>query len=130
MKKLIILFFFLFYALPVFAIDPQPIQIEPLSGVITFSTVTLDGTNWTTAPTVELRGRKEINILNTSSTENIFLYGANITSNSVMIDPTEKTIISRRLFPQDNVTFKVSSSLHIYISSNTSEIVVEITEIK
>ena len=131
MKKLIIIGLILFFASSVFADNPtvQPVEISPLSDTISFSTVTLDAANWVTAPTVELRGRKEINILNTSTTDNIYLYASNITDNTVMINPTVTNVISRRLYPQDNVTYKVSSDIHIYLSSNTV-IIAEITEIK
>ena len=131
MRKFIVIISILLYASLAFADNPnvQSVEIAPLSDSISFSTVALDGATWVTAPTVELRGRKEINILNTSTTDSIYLYASTLTSNTVMINPSVTNIISRRLYSQDNVTFKASSDLHIYLSSNTVT-TAEITEIK
>jgi len=131
MKKFIVvlLFFITSFA---YADNPNviPIQIEPLADRISFSTVTLDGTNWTTAPTVMLRGRKEVLIQNTSTAHNVYLCSFTETSNTVTIEPTSSNVIIGTLFPMQHAKFKASSDLFIYISSNTAGVIVEVWECK
>lgn len=110
MKNIIlcILFLLLFVALA-FADNTNVQQIEflPLSTSISFSTVSLRGTGWVTAPTVELRGRKEILINNIDDTNAIYVSGVSGSTIYGTIDAGQ------------SVTFKASSDLHIYLSSNT-----------
>ena len=131
-RFLILAGFLILLCNPLFA-DEYPIQevlIAPLTDSVSFSTVSLDGTSWTTAPTVELRGRKSINILNTSTTDNIFLWSSSETPNTVTMNPnTVSTLITRRLYPKQDITFRTSSDIHFYVSSNTV-ITVEVTEIR
>lgn len=84
------------------------VTLEPLSGGISFNTITFgerSTTGWVTANTV--KGRKEIMIINTSTTGNLYVTGV---SGSTAIGT---------IFPREDATFLVSSSLNIYVSANT-----------
>ena len=93
-----------------------PVWEWPLSERVSSSTVVLDTLYWVTAGTVQ--GRKEITILNTSSSANVFLSGV-----------SENTVSSYTLYPRQSVTLRISSELPIYVSAN-SVVTLNIIEIK
>lgn len=100
-----------------FADNPiQKVEVAPLTGGISFNTVTL-GTWWTTCPTVEMIGRVEISILNTSTVGNIYLTGVS------------GSTASRIVYPREEIFFKAASSLHIYASADTVT-QIKVTEIR
>ena len=99
----------------------QKVQIYPATQEISFSTVT-PAAGWTTAPTVALRGRKAINIFNTSSTELIWLRDVSGTT-------VTRGTVARRLYPRQDVTFGISDEINIYVSAS-SAVRVEVTEIR
>ncbi|MBU2072710.1 MAG: hypothetical protein KKA68_20955 [Gammaproteobacteria bacterium] len=99
----------------------QKVQLEPLSTGISISTVRL-GEGWVTAPSVAMRGRKEMSILNTSTTENIYLAqasGATVTYGTV----------TRAIYPREEIFLKMSSDMNIYVSGDTV-FNITVTEIK
>ena len=96
----------------------QKVELAPLTGGVSFNTITFADrsiTGWVTASSVI--GRKEIMIINTS------------TNNSVFITGVSGSTATGTIFPRESVTFKASSNLNIYVSSN-SVAVVEIWEIR
>ena len=122
MKKYIISLILLFLCSNCFGADVsiQKVEIAPLTGGVSFNSITFidDGyTGWVTAPSVEMIGRKEIEILNTSSTDNLFITGV---SGSTTVGT---------IYPRESVTFKASSSLTIYVSAN-SVLTCEVWEIR
>jgi len=95
----------------------QKVEVSPLTGGVSFNTVTFGYyTGWVTCPTVEMIGRKELLITNTSSTNNLYLTGVS------------GSTVTGTLKPLDSVTFKSSSSLHIYASG--SSVIMECWEIR
>ena len=119
MKKIIFLLLF-FLCGNTFAddISIKKVEISPLTGGISFNTViTSSVLGWVTANSV--RGRKEIVIINTSTTENAYLAGV---SGSSAIGT---------ILPQANATFKVGSNLNIFVSANSAvPISIEIWEVR
>jgi hypothetical protein len=101
----------------------QPIEkvvIEPLSGGISFNSITFANygrTGWVTCPSVEMKGRKEIVITNTSEDDNLYLTGVS------------GSTATGTLYPRDRVNFSASSNMHIYASAN-SVLVMEVWEIR
>ena len=91
------------------------VVVEPLN-TVSFSTVTVDN-SWETMPSVALRGRKMLRIMNTSSSDNVYV--SNVTDSSTMVT----------LYPRQAFTFKASSDMNIYVSSNTA-IVMEVIEMR
>jgi hypothetical protein len=85
----------------------QKVEIAPLSSGISFNSVTTLYKDWITAPSVELVGRKEILILNTSTSENLYLTGVSGSSATGIV------------YPRESATFKAASNLHIYASGNS-----------
>lgn len=100
-----------------FADNPiQQVGIAPLTGGISFNTVTFGYyTGWVTASSVVI-GRKEVLILNTSTTNELFLTG---------VSGSTATGV---LYPRESVTFKAASNLNIYISG--SSVIAQIWEIR
>lgn len=95
----------------------QKVEISPLSSGISFSTVTFNYFDkWVTAPTVEMIGRKEILILNTSTTNNLYLTGVSGSTATGVV------------YPRECVTFKAASNLHIYTSA--SSVIMQVWEIR
>ncbi len=122
MKKLILIISIFLITSISYAQPIERVQIEPLSGGISFNTVEFEahGTNWgswITAPTVEMVGRKEILIKNVSSDTIVYLTGV---SGSTVKGTLEHGEVAK---------FKVSSTLHIYVSANTVS-QVEVWEIR
>ena len=104
MKKYIISLILLFLCSNCFGADVsiQKVEIYPLSGGVSFNTITFADksiTGWVTAPSVEMIGRKEIEILNTSSTDNLFITGV---SGSTTVGT---------IYPRESRTFKAASNL-------------------
>jgi len=101
-------------------ISVQKVEAAPLKGGISFNTITFYGggiIGWVTASSVI--GRKEVTIINTSTTENLYL--TDVTGSSV----------TGTLGPKEEVTFKAAYSLDIFVSSNSvSTHEVEFWEIK
>lgn len=93
----------------------QKVEIAPLTSGISFNTVQV--TSWVTCPTVEMIGRKEMSILNTSSTNPIFITGVS------------GSTASRIVYPREEVFFKAGSNLHIYASADTVTLI-QVTEIR
>ena len=88
----------------------QRIQIEPLESGISFNTIELSyAIGWVTAPTVEMVGRKEMLIMNTSTVDNIYI--SDISGSSVILCGT--------IYPRQMAKFKISSDLHLYISASS-----------
>ena len=116
-------FFFVLIAVFIYtasdASDIQSVQIEPLTTEISTSTVTLTGRDWETASTSVLRGRKELVILNTSASENIYLSGTS--GNSVTV--------CYILYPRQSVTIKASFDLNVYVTGS-SGVIFKTIEIK
>jgi hypothetical protein len=94
----------------------QKVEIEPLSGGVSFNTVITNGISWVTCPTVEMRGRREILITNLSTTDNLYLTD---------ISGSTATGI---VFPKERASFKASANLHIFASGNTVQF--EVWEIR
>jgi len=99
------------------------VQFEPLTGEVSFSSVVLDTFDFVTCPTVAMRGRKEISILNTSLTADAFL--SDVSGNTT----TTRSSVKGTLYPRQRVTFKLSSDVNLYVTSN-SVIVIEVIEIR
>ena len=93
-----------------FAAPVQNVIEWPLSTGISMSTVTTND-SWTTAPTVALVGRKEVCILNTSTTDTIG-YISGTTYNTA---DTWFTI-----YPKQAVSVRASYDLDIFVSSDTA----------
>ena len=89
--------------------DIQSVHIEPLTKGVSASFVELDGTSWVTVSSVELRGRKEVLMVNRSTHATIYLSGVSI--NTVSVYP---------LYPRQWIKLKISSDLPLYASSNTA----------
>jgi len=135
--KFLIGLLILFLATPAFAATQaystniQKVEIAPLEQEVSMSTVELVGTSWVTCPTVEMVGRKELVILNTSSTEDVYLSS---------VSPSSVYNVGRywRLFPRQDITFKIgrgvsqNTGMHIYVSSNsiTTTVTLNIIEVK
>ena len=96
----------------------QPVVMSPLTGGVSFNTIVISSsTGYVTASSVI--GRKEVLIVNTSTTENIYLTG--VTGSTA----------KGTLFPRESATFGASSSLNIYVYSTTATpSTVEIWEIR
>lgn len=109
MRKFGSFIFILLFTTNAFGADysTQKVEIAPLTGGVSFNTVTTLYKSWVTAPTVEMIGRKELMILNKSITANLYLTG---------VSGGTATWI---LYPRESMDFKVSSSLHIYASGDT-----------
>lgn len=98
----------------------QKILVEPLSGGVSFNTITFavrSLSGWVTAPTVEMRGRKRVVIQNNSTTDSIYLTGVSGSS-------AKGTLGSGKV-----ASFGASSDLHIYVSANTAT-TVDVWEIR
>jgi len=93
----------------------QKVEMAPLTGGVSFNTVNV--TSWVTCPSVEMIGRKELSILNTSTTGNIYLTGVSGSTASSIV------------YPRETITFKASSNLHIYASADTVT-QIKVTEIR
>lgn len=126
MKRYLLIILLLILSVTAYADEPNltPVEIPPLSGKVSFSTVTFTGVNWHTAPSVEMRGRKEIIIQNPSLTANVYISGQ---SGSTATTPT---YYYGTLYPRRTARFKASSDLHIYVSGNTAGNTCEIWEIR
>lgn len=113
MKKIVLVIAFISFLCGItFAADVsiQKVEIAPLSGGVSFNTITfadLSATGWVTAPTVEMTGRKTVTIINTDATNSIYLTGV---SGSTAVGTLKAGQVA---------TFGASSGLHIYVSSNT-----------
>src|SRR3990167_10115252 len=86
----------------------QKVEIAPLTGGISFNSITFADrsiTGWVTASSVI--GRKEILILNTSTTDNLYVTGVS------------GSTITGTIYSRESVNFKASSSLNLYVSANT-----------
>ena len=118
MKKLLLVFIVLCLASTCHAQSViQKVQIEPLSGGVSFNTITFGyNTGWVTCASVEMRGRKEVSILNTSTTTNVYLTGES------------GNTVTGIIYPREMVTFKASASLHIYASA--SSVTIQVWEIR
>jgi len=92
----------------------QKVEISPLTGGVSFNTITL-GTGWVTASTII--GRKEVCILNTSSSNNVYVTGVS------------GSTATGTIYPRESVTFKAGSNLRIYVSANTTTLI-EVWEIR
>lgn len=91
-------------------ISIQKVSEEPLSGGVSFNTITFDPwsiTGWVTAPSVEMRGRHGLEILNTSTTDNVWLTGVS--------GSTARGV----LYPRERMYINAASNNHIYVSANT-----------
>jgi hypothetical protein len=96
----------------------QRVSEEPLSGGVSFSTITFDPrsiTGWVTAPSIEMKGRHGLEILNTSITDNIWLTGVS--------GSTARGV----LYPRERMYINAASNNHIYVSANTA-VTVQICE--
>ena len=109
MKKIILVLAFITFCGIASAADIsiQKVEISPLTGGVSFNTVTTLYKSWVTAPTVEMIGRKEMIILNTSTNSNLYLTGVS------------GSTATGTLYPRESANFKASSSLHIYASGDT-----------
>lgn len=99
--------------------DTEPITsvvIEPLDKNVTFTTVTVNTDEWVTIPTVAQRGRKEISILNTAISGNLYF-----TTQS-------GSTTTRHLFPRQEVTLKLSSEVNLFATGDSVQI--QIMEIR
>lgn len=111
MKKIILACLFLLVTTFAFA-EPsiiQRVQIEPLSSGVSFNTITfMSGgyTGWVTAPSVEMRGRKRLTILNNASSGNVYLTGVSGSS-------AVGTLGAGKV-----ASFGAASDLRIYVSSS------------
>lgn len=95
----------------------QKVEIAPLTGGVSFNTVTFGYyTGWVTCPSVEMIGRKELIIINTSTANNLYLTGVS------------GSTVTGTLGPKEYVTFKSASNLHIYASG--SSVTMECWEIR
>lgn len=123
MKKILLILLLFLFANNAHAAQPLTrIVIEPLDDAVSFSTVYV-GTTFHTMPTVELVNRKEINIFNVSANEtDIVFLGIGTTANTAIT-------VTRWLLPRQDITFKVSSDIHIYASADTT-VLVQITEVR
>jgi len=121
MRKILLALLLVCLFCPVIYAQPiERVQIEPLVGGVSFNTITFAArsvTGWVTAPSVEMVGRKEVMIRNTSSTDNVYLTGVS------------GSTVTGTLQAGEHVTFKAASSLHVYVSSNTVA-TVEVWEIR
>jgi len=93
------------------------VQIEPLSGGVSFNTVYATWGASTIVPASSMKNRKEIMILNTSETEDVYITGIS------------GSTATGTLFPRESVTFKASSSMNFYVSASTT-VMCEIWEIR
>jgi len=90
----------------------------PLQDGISTSTVTansadlMDETDVVTCPSVALRGRKELTIINMDDTDEVYL--SNVT------DATSMMRTGFPLFPYQTITIRASEDLHIYATANTA----------
>ena len=108
MKKVILTILFLFFVGIAYAdASIQKVEIYPLSGGVSFNTVSLDTFSWVTAPSVEMIGRKEIMIINPSTTVDLYLTGVSGSTATGII------------YPRESATFKAASNLHIYVSASS-----------
>lgn len=110
MKKLILTCLICLVCSISYAQPIQRVEISPLNGGVSFNTITFADrsiTGWVTANSTAMVGRKEVLILNTSSTDNLYVTGV---SGSTAIGT---------IYPRESVTFGASSSLNIFVSSNT-----------
>ena len=104
----------------------ESVLLESLSDGASCNTIILTGLEWVTCNTALVGNRKVINILNTSLTETVYLSPSSGSTST----------ISRRLYPQQDVTFRCSSEgywysgINIYASSNTGGVVIEIWEMR
>jgi hypothetical protein len=124
MLRYISLLLLLVFASNCYAVDAsiQKIEVYPLSGGVSINTISFINhgyTGWVTAPSIEMKGRKELNIFNPSDYYNLYLTDVSGSSATRV----------RTLTPGNSITFKVSSSVHIYVSSNTVN-TCEVTEIR
>lgn len=85
---------------------------------VSMSTVTLNGTAWATLPASALPGRYELSILNTSSTESVYL--SNVSGSATYMT----------LYPRQRVTLGIASYIDIYATSNTAGVKVEMIEVR
>ena len=88
----------------------QKVEVSPLTGGVSFNSITFADrsiTGWVTAPSVELIGRKELLIINTSTSNSVFLTGVSGSSAVGTLKAGE------------SITFKAASNLHIFVSANT-----------
>lgn len=109
MRKFISFIFVLLFCTNAFATDfsIQKIEFTPLTGGVSFNTVTTSSViGWVTASSVI--GRKEVLILNNSTTDNIYLTGVS------------GSTATGTVFPRETATFKAGSGLRIYVSANTA----------
>lgn len=83
------------------------VQIEPLSGGVSFNTVYATWGASTPAPEFPMKSRKEILITNMSTTENVYITGV---SGSTAYGT---------IFPMQTVSFKTSSAVDLYVSADT-----------
>lgn len=119
MRKIIILLSFLLLCNIAYADMSliQKVEITPLEGGISFNTVTFAPrsiTGWVTANSVY--SRKSLMILNTSTSDNVFVTGVSGSTATGTVYPRERAI------------FGAASSLNIYVSANTA-LSIEIWEI-
>lgn len=106
MRRFIFLIFLFISSVAFADASIQKVEIYPLSGGVSFNTVTTSSVlGWVTASSII--GRKEVMIINTSTANNIYLTGV---SGSTAYGT---------LYPREKATFKASSSLNIYVSSNS-----------
>ena len=109
MKKIIFTLLFLFLCGNAFAdASIQKVEIAPLTGGVSFNTITFidDGyTGWVTANTIV--GRKELLILNTSTTDNLYVTGVS------------GSTATGTIYPRESATFGAGSNLNIYVSANS-----------
>lgn len=108
--------------------DIQSVRIEPFEEDVSFSTVELYGSGWVTMPSVELRGRLEIAIQNTDSSDEVY------------ISKVSGSTAGRywTIYPRGYIKFKATrgdkegSGIHFYASANTADCstVVQIVEAK
>ena len=116
MVKKLLFILLLFVCLKAEAEPLTYVLFEPLHDRISTSTVTVND-SWSTAPTVAMRGRKEIIILNTSSSDNGYVSGQS--PNTVWFT----------LYPRQWIRIKAGSDLHVFVTANTA-VTFDIMEIR
>ena len=97
----------------------QKVEVAPLTGGVSFNVVTFSSVinvGWVTAPTTEMVGRKKVIIINDSA-------------NSVYLTGVSGSNVSGTLVAGRTVSFAASSSLHVYISANTTS-TIQVWEIR
>lgn len=97
----------------------QKVEVVPCEMDISTSTVSLND-NYSTCPSVAMVGRKEVVILNASTTTNAYI-GHNTDSTAMLSWFT--------LYPKQAITIRAKSDLSIYATAN-SAVTLNILEIK